>query len=285
MRLTSLSTPTYSTPRRAGLQAQASTANVAQAQKAEAFTPSGRLQRQGKTTRKHVEMLIDAIDKHLKEALDAGEIKLNSLRHHPELRQQRQILQDQLEEPSKKGIDRLIEWISGGRKFSCQNGYFVGLDLQEADLAGIDLRGSNLLGIDFTHADLRGAKLQGADLRGAILRKADLRFAQLQGAKLRYADLSWTRLWFSRFQAASLKGANLQDADLLQTPLLGNPLKDADLKGAFGYVHGLKSLMLEKAKNTDLLGDFMRNYWDAEYLVKYQKLEQERQANVRALLG
>jgi hypothetical protein len=48
MRFASLSTPTYSTPRMAGLQAQTSTVNVTQAQKAEAFTPpSGRLQRQG----------------------------------------------------------------------------------------------------------------------------------------------------------------------------------------------------------------------------------------------
>ena len=47
MRFASLSTPTYSTPRMAGLQAQASTENMAQAQQTEAFTPSGRLQRQG----------------------------------------------------------------------------------------------------------------------------------------------------------------------------------------------------------------------------------------------
>ena len=285
MRFASLSTPTYSTPRMAGLQAQASTANVTQAQKAEAFTPpSGRIQRQGQTTRKHVEMLIAAIEKHIREAFDAGALAQGLSEHHNKLLKQRESLNKQLE-PKKNWGSRLVEWIPGGKKFSCQKGYFAGIDLRGSNLAGIDLRGSNLLGIDFTHAELQGAKLQGADLRGAILRKADLRWAQLQGAILDLANLNWVNLRFANFQGASLKGANLQDADMLVKPLLWNPLKDADLKGAFGYVHGLKSLMLEKAKNTDLLGDFMRNYWDDEYLVKYQKLEQERQANVRALLG
>ncbi|MFN9691388.1 MAG: pentapeptide repeat-containing protein [Vampirovibrionales bacterium] len=264
MRFATLSTPTYSTPRTAGLQAQASTTNMAQSQKAEAFTPSGRLQRQGETTRKHVEMLIDAIDTYLAEAVDADALVGGLLEHCENLAEEVATLEYQL----------------ATGNYTVVGAYLVGLDLRNADLRKADLRWAQLQG-----AKLKGAKLQGADLRGAILRKADLRWAQLQGAILDLADLRKAKLWFARFQAASLEGANLQDADLLQIPFLGNPLKDADLKGAFGYVHGLKSRMLEGAKNTDLLGDFMRNYWNPKYRMKYQKLEQERQANVRALLG
>jgi len=213
MRLATLSNPTYSTPRMAGLQAQASTANVAP-QKAEAFTPSGRLQRQGKTTRKHVEMLIAAIDKHLIEALDAREITMNSLRHHPELRNQRQILQDQLEQPSKKGIDRLIEWISGGRKFSCQNGYFVGLDLQ---------------GLDFSGADFSESKFQYSNFSRAILDRAILDWTDLRGAKFEDASLMGT----------SLHRANMLGANLHRAQCRGADLSEAALQGAFGVPLGL----------------------------------------------
>jgi hypothetical protein len=235
----------------AGLQAQASTANVAQAQKAEAFTPSGRLQRQGKTTRKHVEMLIDAIDKHLKEALDAGEIKLNSLRHHPELRNQRQILQHQLEQPSKKGIDRLIEWISGGRKFSCQNGYFVGLDLQGLDFSGADFQDSN-----FQYSNFSRAILDSADLRG-------------------------TQLSFANFKKAKLRDANLNGADWTKTRLLEDPLKGADLEGAFGRVDGLTPERLATAKNTDVLKEFMGSLTNNTLLYYYDDLEKSRQWKAR----
>ncbi len=241
MRFASLSTPTYSTPRMAGLQAQASTANVAQAQKAEAFTPSGRIQRQGVTTRKHVEMLIEAIDEHLKNRWLVSQFEWDLPRHKENLRIQRESLQNQLKQPSKKGISRFVEWISGGKKFSCKNGYFAGLDLQGLNLAGIDLGGS------------------------------DLRWAKLQGAILDLADLSWAELYFSNFQEASLKGANLQEADMMQTTL-----KDADLEGAFGYVYGLTPERLQNAKNTGLLGDFMKDPGDNNFWYHYYALERIR---------
>ena len=249
MRLASLSNPTYSTPRMAGLQAQASTANVAQAQKSDAFTPSGRIQRQGVTTRKHVEMLIAAIDTHLKEAIDARELTMNSIRSHlDELRQQRQSLQDQLEEPSKKGISRLFEWISGGKKFSCENGYFVGLNLQ---------------GLDFSGADFSESKFQYSDFSGAKLDRAILDWADLRGAK---------------FQDASLRGANLQDADMLQTTL-----KDADLEGAFGYVHGLTPESLQNAKNTGFLEQFKKDPHDNNLWYYYYALEKSRKRQAQKI--
>ncbi len=178
MRFASLSTPTYSTPRMAGLQAQASTENVAP-QKAEAFTPSGRIQRQGKTTRKHVEMLIAAIDTHLKEAIDASKITINSISHLHELRQQRQSLQDQLKQPSKKGISRLFEWISGGKKFSCENGYFAGLDLR-----GLDFRGADFTDASFAGANLDGASLRHTRLKGTRFNSAFLCHTSFKGARI-----------------------------------------------------------------------------------------------------
>jgi len=267
MRLTSLSTPTYSTPRMAGLQAQASTANVAP-QKAEAFTPSGRLQRQGKTTRKHVEMLINAIDKHLKEALDAREITMNPLRHLHELRQQRKSLQDQLEEPSKEGIDGLFERISGGKKFSCENGYFVGLDLR---------------GLDFSGADFYDSKFQYSNFSRAILDRAILDWTNLRGAKFEDASLMGT----------SLHRANLLGANLHRAQCQGAKFQDAALQNAFGVPLGIEPLKWPELKNTFLeycINQHKRSKKDSTddrinvLLCYIRSLEQQRQANVRELL-
>ena len=240
MRMTSLSNPTYSTPRMAGLQPQASTANVAQAQQTEAFTPSGRIQRQGQTTRKHVEMLIGAIDTHIRAAFDAGALRQGLSEHHNKLLKQRESLNKQLK-PTQNGFLRFVEMISGAKKFSCENGYFAGLDLQGLNLAGIDLGGS------------------------------DLRWAKLQGAILDLTNLNWVNLRFANFQGASLKGANLQEANMMQTTL-----KDADLEGAFGYVYGLTPESLRDAKNTGLLGDFMKDPGDNSLGYYYYELERIR---------
>jgi uncharacterized protein YjbI with pentapeptide repeats len=268
----------------AGLQAQASTANVAQAQKAEAFTPSGRLQRQGKTTRKHVEMLIAAIDKHLAKALDAGEIKLNSLRHLHELRQQRQSLQDQLEEPSKEGIDGLSERISGGKKFSCENGYFVGLDLR---------------GLDFSGADFSESKFQYSNFSRAILDRAILDWTDLRGAKFEDASLMGT----------SLHRANMLGANLHRAQCQGAKFQDAALQNAFGVPLGIEPLKWPNLQNTILeycinqhklstnapkgvrrkgprikVRENLNDLAFENLLLKIRILEQQRQANVRELL-
>jgi hypothetical protein len=154
MRFATLSTPTYSTPRMAGLQAQASTANVAP-QKAEAFTPSGRIQRQGKTTRKHVEMLIAAIDKHLRNPLRVWWLGIHFPGH-------RQRLESELEGLKKQLGDNKIGKVR----------YLLGIDLSLFDLAGADFAGTNLTKVKLNGANLHGTNLKEAELHGANLKGA-----------------------------------------------------------------------------------------------------------------
>jgi uncharacterized protein YjbI with pentapeptide repeats len=251
MRLASLTNSNPSTPRMAGLQAQASTANVAQAQKAEAFTPpSGRIQRQGQTTRKHVEMLIAAIDKQLREAFDANALAQGFSEHHEKLLTQRESLLRQLK-PKKTWGSRLLETLLGGRKLSCQNGYFAGLDLQGLDFSGVDFQDSN-----FQYSNFSRAILDSADLRG-------------------------TQLSFANFKKAKLRDANLNGADWTKTRLLEDPLKGADLEGAFGRVDGLTPERLATAKNTDVLKEFMGSLTNNTLLYYYHDLEKSRQWKAR----
>ncbi|MFN9691389.1 MAG: pentapeptide repeat-containing protein [Vampirovibrionales bacterium] len=189
MRFASLSTPTYSTPRMAGLQAQASTANVAP-QKAEAFTPpSGRIQRQGFKDETQVYQAIKAIETHLEKLTESPELwgRLKEVfrdefghtpqqafqTHKANLQAQLEILQSQLDTGNYTG----------------QGAYLVGLDFIVADLRWAQLQGADLRGAQFDRPDLQGAQLQGAQLQGADLFGAQLQGAQLQGADLRGAQM------------------------------------------------------------------------------------------------
>ena len=69
MRLASLSTSNYSTPRMAGLQARSSSTNTAP-QKADAFTPSAKIQRTGLQA-DSLEQLIAASAKRIKKLTNA----------------------------------------------------------------------------------------------------------------------------------------------------------------------------------------------------------------------
>ncbi|MFN9691360.1 MAG: pentapeptide repeat-containing protein, partial [Vampirovibrionales bacterium] len=187
MRMTSLSTPNYSTPRMAGLQAQASTANMAQAQKADAFTPSGRLQRQGFKDETQVYQAIKAIDTHLGRLTESPElwgrlkeVFMDEFGHIPK----------QAFQTHQANLQAQLEILKGQldtRKYTGQWAYLVGLDLRKADLR---------------KADLRWAQLQGADLQRAILDRA-----QLQGAILDRAQLQWAILSEADLTDVDLKGA------------------------------------------------------------------------------
>lgn len=62
-------------------------------------------------------------------------------------------------------------------------GWFLEIDLQNANLQSANLQSAKFWGGDLRFADLSGADLSGADLRFADLRGADLKFANLQNAK------------------------------------------------------------------------------------------------------
>ncbi len=238
MRLTSLSTPTYNPSPATAFQAKGFQ-NVAQAQKAEAFTPSGRIQRQGFANAEQVGLVIAAINKQLNilnpEIFFGNLSFLDSERHrawllarlYPCYQAGLLITKFELEQPSRyPGFLDL-----------------QGLDLQGADLQGLQLKDAQLLWTQLRQANLREAELPGADLRWAILSDADLTGAKLQRAKLSNTDLTNADL-----TDTGLQGANLHEANLSNTAL-----KNADLRGAFGVPLGITSEQLASARNTTSL--------------------------------
>jgi uncharacterized protein YjbI with pentapeptide repeats len=148
-----------------------------------------------------------------------------------------------------------------------------GATLSQADLSGAklvkaDLREADLSRATLITADLREAELSEADLSGATLMHADLRWAKLVRARLVQADLSAGKLF-----KAKLKQANLSGAGLIQTDLREVDLREANLSGATLYVasvvdtdltdanltgcriYGMSAwkLILDGAKQTDLV--------------------------------
>jgi uncharacterized protein YjbI with pentapeptide repeats len=222
----------------AGLQAQTSTANVAP-QKADAFTPSGRIQRQGFKNAEQVGLVIAAIDKQL-EILNP-EIFSNNLSFTDSERQVAQLLA------------KLYPWYQGGlliTKFALEKSPpyprlldLQGLDLQGADLQGLALQGAQLLWTKLRQAKLRQANLPEANMTSAILSEADLTGAQLPRADLSKTDLRW----------ADMTGAGLQGTNLDDAILNGAKMEGVDLKGAFGVPLGITPEMLATARNTEVL--------------------------------
>jgi uncharacterized protein YjbI with pentapeptide repeats len=298
----------------AGLQAQASTANVAQAQKAEAFTPNGRIQRQGFKNEAQVKLAIKAIETHLEDLTeeselwdrvkevfrDFGKIPQTAFEsHRANLKKQLEILQGQL--------------IS--KEYTGRTAYLVGLDMQGADLQGAILWGAKLqkaklqlaglIGADLFQANLREAKLQGAKLQlagliGANLRWADLRWADFLGAYLEEADLQWADLRWAQLQLASLRGAQLQKADLRWAKLIGAYLQEANLRGAkliganlvdaFGVPKNINPTMWPELKGTIL--EYCINQHERSTnapidgpRIDISTLEQQRQKYVKTLLA
>jgi uncharacterized protein YjbI with pentapeptide repeats len=264
MRLTSLSTPTYSTPRRAGLQAQASTANVAQAQKAEAFTPSGRIQRQGFKNEAQVKLAIKAIETHLEELTEGSElwvrlkeVFMDEFGHIPQKAFQTHMVNLQAQLETLKG--QLIS-----EEYTGEGAYLVGLDLQGANLQWAILQWANLQGAILREADLQGASLDRANLHKAILREAKLQWAELWKANLHEADLD----------GADLDGANLDGA--FGVPLGIEPLKCPQLKNTILEYCINQHKLSEKDSTDDRINGL---------LLQIRSLEQERKNKVGALLA
>jgi uncharacterized protein YjbI with pentapeptide repeats len=225
MRFATLSTPTYSTPRMAGLQAQASTANVAQAQQTEAFTPSGRLQRQGFKNEAQVMLAINAIRDQLKKLGNLATLEQIFPGHQNKLETQLETLLGQL----------------SSREYTGKGAYLVGLNFEGADFRGADFRGANL-----QKAILDRAQLQEAILDRAQLQGANLRSAQMRGAQLRWANLRW----------AYFRGAQLQEVQFQGAIFNGADFEGADLEDACGLPLGITSEQLQGAINSQSLQRF-----------------------------
>ena len=188
MRFASLSTPTYSTPRMAGLQAQASTANVAQAQKADAFTPSGRIQRQGFQNIEqleyfalHIKIQIDRLknDPGFSFVLPAWKRTLKQLNKAIAFHK------NPSPEPANSGVFGWASKIKQQLKHSYLS-HIYGLknlgryiDLPFMEFLGLDLSGATLDRANFTEASFAGAYLDGASLRHTRLKGTRFNYAVL----------------------------------------------------------------------------------------------------------
>lgn len=141
-------------------------------------------------------------------------------------------------------------------------------DLSGAKLVKADLREADLSSATLTMADLREAELSEADLGGATLMHADLRWTKLLRARLVQADLSAAKLFKAKLKQANLSGATLVQADLREVDLreanlsgatlyvasvVDADLTDANLTGCRIYGMSAWKLILDGAKQTDLV--------------------------------
>jgi uncharacterized protein YjbI with pentapeptide repeats len=263
---------------------------VAQAQKAEAFTPSGRLQRQGFKNEAQVKLAIKAIETHLENFEKDTETELWSRLVEVFRDVFREFFPRAPHRKHRQNLERQLQILNGqldSRNYTGEGAYLMGLDLQGADLQGAVLQGAQLQGAQLQgaqlqgaqlqeaqlqlaqlqgaqlqEAKLQGAKLKDANLQGAQLQEAQLQLAQLQGAQLQEAQLQGADLQEAQLQLAGLQGADLQGARLQEADLYGANLDGADLDGAelvgarlvdaFGVPKNINTTMLPQLQNTIL---------------------------------
>jgi hypothetical protein len=147
------------------------------------------------------------------------------------------------------------------------------VDLSNADLSGANLEEMMLHGANLSYASLNGANLYGADLSQANLsfaelNKANLAYAMLDGANLNGAELLRANFHLAKLRETNLREAflleaNLNDADLYKANLnganlnkailVGAHLREANLTGCKIYGVSAWGLILEGAKQRDLL--------------------------------
>ena len=222
MRFASLSNPTYSTPRMAGLQAQASTANVAQAQKAEAFTPNGRIQRQGFRNLNQLKRFAKNIEEEIKRH---NEICKRMIEHATVPAFGNALLSDVVGNKTqefgyvqswKKTLQELNKAIAFHQNLSpapANSGVFgwfskITQQLKHPYLAHIyglknlgryiNLPQMEFLGLDLSGATLDRANFTGASFAGADLCEASLRNTNLVGTNFNVAYLYRTLFWGAR---------------------------------------------------------------------------------------
>jgi hypothetical protein len=171
----------------AGLQAQTSTANVAP-QKTEAFTPSGRLQRQGFENIEqleyfalHIKIQIDRlkIDPGFSFVLPAWERTLKQLNEAIAFHK------NPSPEPANSGVFGWASKITQQLKHAYLS-HIYGLknlgryiNLPQMEFLGLDLSGATLDGSIFTKASFAGANLEQASLRKTWLEGTNFNLANL----------------------------------------------------------------------------------------------------------
>jgi uncharacterized protein YjbI with pentapeptide repeats len=206
----------------AGLQAQASTANVAQAQKAEAFTPpSGRLQRQGfHLSQVQTGELIGIITQHQ----DALQVLIADEKKSLLQRLTWKILTN----PIYWRLSRVIPQVDRESIVSLWKDQLDNLEiyLKDNDFTKISpnidkqlfLSYLDLAGFDFNHAILQNVVFKGTNLREAIFTHADLRGVDLSTSHLKNASLVGCILNDTKLRAEQLRDIfcddSIQDASI-----------------------------------------------------------------------
>ena len=220
MRFASLSNPTYSTPRMAGLQAQASTTNVAQAQKTEAFTPSGRLQRQGFKNAVQLEYFALHIEKQIDKLKNDPGFSFVLPAWGRTLKQLNKAIAFH-NNPSPASADSgVFGWVSEIKQqlkhaylshiYGLKNlGRYI--NLPEMEFLGLDLSGATLDGGNFTGASFAGANLDRASLRKTRLKGTNFNFAFLchtsfEGARIGRRGSSNPTIFFGAYDLDKANG-------------------------------------------------------------------------------
>ena len=131
-------------------------------------------------------------------------------------------------------------------------------NLSEADLSGSHLRvaklwTANLSESKLTKANFREAYVRRANLTRANLEEANVREANLREANLAEANLRKASRWGADLNETNLIGANLREANLRRALLLRTDLMGADLTGCRIYGASAWDLILDGAKQQDLI--------------------------------
>jgi hypothetical protein len=211
MRLATLSTPTYSTPRMAGLQAQASTANMAQAQKAEAFTPSGRLQRQGlKVSPVQAKALLRRIEAQLNVLENPSSFQRFARNFYRKSfgdanRQNPSIVERAIKKLAQKLMPEspvpmnirgsvIAEWRKALVYLKNHDSRSTNtlIRLRYLDLSRLRLNGADFSHLTLTHCKFNKSALIGATFQGAVLTGTSFKGASLEGANFAFADFDHT---------------------------------------------------------------------------------------------
>jgi hypothetical protein len=205
MRLVSLSTPQSQANTQLRLKSQPS-ASLAP-QKADAFTPSSRIQRQGflrhSLTKEVVEQLprqIAQLEEWIKYP-EGSRIPQDKLASTLRAYKQTQLAITNLLTQNKHRTGDYILDTSGIINLP----FFIfnkGAKLNYAQLCGAYLEGAELEGVNLAHAQLQDANLTGSNLRNSLLNRADLTGADLTGA-----DLTGTECYLTNFKETNLTEA------------------------------------------------------------------------------
>jgi uncharacterized protein YjbI with pentapeptide repeats len=216
MRIASLPTSTYSSPRMAGLQTQASTANTAP-QVADAFTPTKSIQRQGLgLSPKHIEaVFLPVLEKKIK--FFQEEINLDNVLPESDPKYLHERL-NILNESKKELTSSLKTGKAPKLGLKLYELDFKGYNLEGVDLSWYDLSWSDLTEVQMNNAECIGtrfysSKMNGVQLKNTNLFKSSLTHADLTNADLENAKLKWSHLNNANFTNANLTNANLTNVN------------------------------------------------------------------------